>query len=70
VGKQIQSEQPELQSRSAFEGLHLSDEDKKRIMHKRRATFMGSLSMGIGKVDESKAKALGYQSKALEQQHW
>lgn len=70
LGKQYQTHQSELQTRTAFDGMDLSDKEKKRILNERKATFMGSLSKGIGKDDESSHKELGYQSKALEQQHW
>jgi len=35
----------------------------------RRATFLGKLSMGVGKMRDE-AEELPYQSKSLEQQHW
>lgn len=56
-------------SSSAFDDREYSPEEKKRILHSRRATFLGSLTMGVGKaLDEG--EELPFQSKSLEQQHW
>ncbi|WVF67126.1 hypothetical protein IAT40_001871 [Kwoniella sp. CBS 6097] len=40
-----------------------------KVRKSRRATFWGSLSMGVGKERDENA-TLPFQSKALEQQHW
>lgn len=69
TGRGVHDHQTQLKSRSAFDGLNLSEEEKRKILHKRRAKFMGSLSLGVGDV-VGNSKALEYQSKALEQQHW
>jgi hypothetical protein len=54
---------------SAFDDREYSPEEKEKILHHRRATFLGSLSMGVGKaLDEG--EELPFQSKSLEQQHW
>jgi hypothetical protein len=54
---------------SAFDDREYTPEEKNRILHERRATFLGSLSMGVGKaLDEG--EELPFQSKSLEQQHW
>lgn len=56
-------------SSSAFDDCDYSAEEKKKILHARRATFLGSLTMGVGKaLDEG--EVLPFQSKSLEQQHW
>jgi hypothetical protein len=54
---------------SAFDDREYTQEEKEKILHHRRATFLGSLTMGVGKaLDES--EELPFQSKSLEQQHW
>jgi len=54
---------------SAFDDREYTQEEKEKILHHRRATFLGSLTMGVGKaLDES--DELPFQSKSLEQQHW
>jgi hypothetical protein len=54
---------------SAFDDREYTEEEKEKIIHHRRATFLGSLTMGVGKaLDES--EELPFQSKSLEQQHW
>ncbi|OCF30327.1 IQ domain-containing calmodulin-binding protein [Kwoniella heveanensis BCC8398] len=45
------------------------DELPPKVRKSRRATFWGSLSMGVGKERDENA-TLPFQSKALEQQHW
>lgn len=56
-------------SSTAFDDREYSPEEKKRILHARRATFLGSLTMGVGKALED-GEQLPFQSKSLEQQHW
>ena len=46
---------------------HVDMDDKTR--EARKATFWGSLSMGVGK-ERDETEELPYQSKSLEQQHW
>lgn len=56
-------------SSSAFDDTNYTPEEKKKVLHARRATFLGSLTMGVGKaLDEG--EVLPFQSKSLEQQHW
>lgn len=54
---------------SAFDDREYTEEEKEKILHHRRATFLGSLSMGVGKALDENAE-LPFQSKSLEQQHW
>ncbi|KAK8861514.1 hypothetical protein IAR55_002335 [Kwoniella newhampshirensis] len=46
-----------------------SDLDEK-VKKARRATFLGSLSLPVGKKDRDENEVLPFNSKALEQQHW
>ncbi|RXK41274.1 hypothetical protein M231_01424 [Tremella mesenterica] len=58
-----------IRTKSAFNYGEWTEEEKSQALKKRRATFLGSLSMGIGK-ERDQAVELPFQSKALEQQHW
>ena len=54
---------------SAFDDREYTQEEKEKILHHRRATFLGSLTMGVGKALDD-GEELPFQSKSLEQQHW
>ncbi|WWD16577.1 hypothetical protein CI109_101005 [Kwoniella shandongensis] len=41
-----------------------------KVLKARRATFLGSLSLGVGKKERDENETLPFHSKTLEQQHW